>query len=59
MGAVAAPDPCALALTATRFSHQVFVKGEFIGGADILLNMHESGELEKTLGPIRKEQKAQ
>lgn len=39
--------------------HQVFVKGEFVGGADILLSMHESGELEKMLAPIRKEQKAQ
>lgn len=38
---------------------QVFVKGEFVGGADILLSMHESGELEKMLAPIRKEQKAQ
>ncbi len=35
---------------------QVFVKGEFVGGADILFTMHESGELEKLLGPIIKEQ---
>jgi len=35
---------------------QVFVKGEFIGGADILMNMHNTGELEKVLGPIVKEQ---
>ena len=27
---------------------QVFVKGEFIGGSDILMNMYQSGEL-KTL----------
>ena len=26
---------------------QIFVKGEFIGGCDILLNMHDSGELKK------------
>jgi hypothetical protein len=26
---------------------QVFVKGEFVGGSDILLGMHENGELEK------------
>lgn len=35
---------------------QVFVKGEFIGGADILMGMHDSGELEKLLAPIRKAQ---
>ena len=28
---------------------QVFVKGEFVGGADILMSMHQSGELEKAL----------
>lgn len=28
---------------------QVFVNGEFIGGCDILINMHQSGELEKIL----------
>ncbi|KAF7317806.1 Glutaredoxin [Mycena kentingensis (nom. inval.)] len=28
---------------------QVYVQGEFIGGCDILLSMHQSGELEKTL----------
>mmetsp|Transcript_26836 Transcript_26836/g.58532 ORF Transcript_26836/g.58532 Transcript_26836/m.58532 type:complete len:161 (+) Transcript_26836:71-553(+) len=31
---------------------QVFVKSEFIGGADILYNMHESGDLGKLLEPI-------
>ena len=36
---------------------QIFVKGEFVGGADILMSMHESGELEKLLDPIRKAQK--
>ncbi|KAI8927936.1 thioredoxin-like protein [Entophlyctis helioformis] len=28
---------------------QVFVKGEFVGGCDILLNLHQSGELETLL----------
>lgn len=35
---------------------QVFVKGEFVGGADILISMHESGELETLLKPIREQQ---
>mmetsp|Transcript_10135 Transcript_10135/g.18766 ORF Transcript_10135/g.18766 Transcript_10135/m.18766 type:complete len:162 (-) Transcript_10135:350-835(-) len=37
---------------------QVFIKGEFIGGADIMYNMHESGELMKMLQPILEEQEA-
>ncbi|GAX75475.1 hypothetical protein CEUSTIGMA_g2918.t1 [Chlamydomonas eustigma] len=37
---------------------QIFVKGEFVGGADILMSMHENGELEKLLDPIRKAQKS-
>ncbi|KAG5637241.1 monothiol glutaredoxin grx5 [Sphagnurus paluster] len=28
---------------------QIYVKGEFVGGCDILLGMHQSGELEKLL----------
>lgn len=28
---------------------QVYVKGEFIGGCDIVLGMHQSGELEKVI----------
>jgi len=28
---------------------QLYIKGEFIGGADILREMYESGELQKTL----------
>jgi len=28
---------------------QLYVKGEFIGGSDILTEMHESGELKKLL----------
>jgi monothiol glutaredoxin len=31
---------------------QLFVRGEFVGGADIVRQMHESGELEKTLGDL-------
>lgn len=31
---------------------QLFVHGEFIGGADIVRQMHESGELEKKLGEL-------
>ncbi|RIA90077.1 glutaredoxin [Glomus cerebriforme] len=28
---------------------QVYIKGEFIGGCDIMLNMHQSGDLEELL----------
>ncbi|MBA2543747.1 MAG: Grx4 family monothiol glutaredoxin [Deltaproteobacteria bacterium] len=31
---------------------QLFIKGEFVGGADIVRQMHESGELEKKLGGL-------
>ena len=31
---------------------QLFVKGEFVGGADIVRQMHESGDLEKKLGSL-------
>jgi monothiol glutaredoxin len=31
---------------------QLFVKGEFVGGADIVRQLHESGELEKKLGEL-------
>lgn len=31
----------------TATAHQVFVDGEFVGGCDILMGMHESGELGK------------
>ena len=31
---------------------QLYVKGEFIGGADIMGEMYESGELKKTLDEI-------
>ncbi len=29
---------------------QLYVKGEFIGGSDIMMEMYESGELAKALG---------
>lgn len=28
---------------------QLYVKGEFIGGSDIMMEMYESGELQKTI----------
>ena len=31
---------------------QLFIKGEFVGGADIVRQMHESGDLEKKLGDL-------
>ena len=31
---------------------QLYVKQEFIGGSDIMLEMYESGELEKLLGTM-------
>ena len=30
---------------------QLYVKGEFVGGSDIMTSMFESGELQKTLAP--------
>ena len=33
-------------------SIQVYLKGEFVGGCDILLNMHQSGELVEELGKV-------
>jgi glutaredoxin-related protein len=35
-----APSPCAVPA-------QVFVKGEFVGGADVLMEMHKAGELQQ------------
>ena len=29
---------------------QLYVKGEFIGGSDIMMEMYESGELKQALG---------
>ncbi|OAY82719.1 Monothiol glutaredoxin-S4, mitochondrial [Ananas comosus] len=34
---------------------QVFIKGEFVGGSDIVLNMHQNGELKELLVDIGKE----
>eukprot|EP00262_Sarcandra_glabra_P017176 TRINITY_DN57_c1_g1_i1.p1 TRINITY_DN57_c1_g1~~TRINITY_DN57_c1_g1_i1.p1 ORF type:complete len:173 (-),score=37.89 TRINITY_DN57_c1_g1_i1:179-697(-) len=39
------------------FSHwptfpQIFIKGEFVGGSDIILNMHQSGELKEKLKDV-------
>ena len=31
---------------------QLFIKGEFVGGADIVRQMHENGDLEKKLGDL-------
>ncbi len=36
---------------------QLYVKGEFIGGCDIISEMHESGELATLLAPFRPEGK--
>ncbi len=30
--------------------HQLYIKGEFIGGSDIMMEMYESGELQQALG---------
>ncbi len=32
---------------------QLYVKGEFIGGCDIVTEMHESGELAELLAPLK------
>jgi len=32
---------------------QLYIKGEFTGGCDIITEMHENGELETLLAPIR------
>ncbi|PON50993.1 Monothiol glutaredoxin-related [Parasponia andersonii] len=43
--------------TIKAFSHwltfpHVFIKGEFIGGSDIILNLHQNGELKEKLKDI-------
>ncbi|KAI4329308.1 hypothetical protein L6164_021590 [Bauhinia variegata] len=35
---------------------QVFIKGEFIGGSDIVLNLHQTGELKEKLKDITDKQ---
>jgi monothiol glutaredoxin len=37
------------AFTSWPTSPQIFVKGEFVGGCDIICELHESGELKKML----------
>ena len=37
---------------------QCYIKGEFIGGSDILLEMYESGELAKKLEGVAKQEAA-
>jgi len=34
---------------------QLYVKAEFVGGCDIISEMHEDGELEELLAPFKKE----
>ncbi len=34
---------------------QLYVQGEFVGGCDIVMEMHENGELETLLAPLKKE----
>ncbi|VFQ98001.1 unnamed protein product [Cuscuta campestris] len=46
------------------FSHwptfpQIFINGEFIGGSDIILSMHQSGELKEKLQNFSKQGKAE
>ncbi|RZC93898.1 hypothetical protein C5167_016589 [Papaver somniferum] len=46
------------------FSHwptfpQIFIKGEFVGGSDIILNMHQTGELKDKLKDLTAEDDAQ
>lgn len=36
---------------------QLYVNGEFIGGCDIITDMHDTGELETLLKPIAEKQK--
>ncbi|XP_028756911.1 monothiol glutaredoxin-S15, mitochondrial-like isoform X1 [Neltuma alba] len=35
---------------------QIFIKGEFIGGSDIVLNMHQTGELKEKLKDVATKQ---
>ncbi|KAL6495723.1 Monothiol glutaredoxin-S15, mitochondrial [Orobanche gracilis] len=37
---------------------QIFVNGEFVGGSDIILSMHQSGELKEKLKGVGKQQKS-
>jgi glutaredoxin-related protein len=31
----------------------VFISGEFVGGSDILMQMHQSGELKKAIAGLK------
>jgi monothiol glutaredoxin len=31
---------------------QIFIDGKFVGGCDIVTEMHQNGELKKLLGPV-------
>ncbi|XP_057477635.1 monothiol glutaredoxin-S15, mitochondrial [Actinidia eriantha] len=35
---------------------QIFIKGEFVGGSDIILNMHQTGELKEKLKGVATDQ---
>ncbi len=37
---------------------QLYVRGEFVGGCDIVKEMHESGELRELLQPVAKQQQS-
>ncbi|KAM7480377.1 hypothetical protein LguiA_028590 [Lonicera macranthoides] len=36
---------------------QIFIKGEFVGGSDIILNMHQTGELKEKIKDIAADSK--
>ncbi|KAJ0008390.1 hypothetical protein Pint_30057 [Pistacia integerrima] len=38
---------------------QIFIKGEFIGGSDIILNMHQTGELKEKLKDVSADKKSE
>jgi len=46
--------PISFLLSPSYPFYQCFINGEFVGGSDILLEMYESGELEKTLAELKK-----
>ncbi len=33
---------------------QLYIRGEFVGGCDIVMQMHQSGQLEAKLSPVEK-----
>lgn len=34
---------------------QLYVKGQFVGGRDIVVQLHQSGELEELLAPVKQQ----